>query len=132
MAHSLEVRVPLLDHVLLEAASRIPPELQMFDETGTVCQKRLLKRHLERFTPGEVARTDKHGFGVPLHRWFSEELFDGVRERLIGGAGILDALFERRALHALVASRDSARDHAPRIWSLIFLQAWANVFRVAV
>src|SRR4029079_16340609 len=66
MAHSLEARVPLLDHELVEFAATIPPELQL--RHGT--KKYLFKRALRGILPDAIIDRPKQGFAVPLGRWF--------------------------------------------------------------
>jgi asparagine synthase (glutamine-hydrolysing) len=132
MAHSLEVRVPLLDHRVIELAARVPPELKLFAPDGALCQKYLLKRYANRVLPGDAFARPKHGFGIPLDAWFSGSLYGAVRDRLSDTGGIIPQLFSQAAIEELVATPDAARQHAPRIWALLFLQAWAAAYRVAL
>ena len=129
MAHSLEVRVPLLDHHVVELAGRIPPELKLFAPDGSVQQKYLLKKYANRVLPGDAFTRPKHGFGVPIHKWFAEDLYSRVRERVTAQGGLLDCLFDRGRREALVATPAAAANNAPRIWSLLMLDAWASVTR---
>jgi asparagine synthase (glutamine-hydrolysing) len=125
MAHSLEVRVPLLDHRVVEFAASIPAEFKMFAPDGSLSQKYLLKKYANRLLPGDAFNRRKQGFGVPIDRWFRDDLYDQVRRRLLVEPGILDRLFNPTAREALVASPAAAYANAPRIWSLLFLRAWA-------
>jgi asparagine synthase (glutamine-hydrolysing) len=127
MSHSLEVRVPLLDHKFVEWAARVPPELKLFSPTGGVCQKYLLKRYANTLLPGDAFARPKQGFGVPIDRWFSEELYGEVRSRLLSPVGILGRFFTLSGREELVATPAAALNHAPRIWALLCLQAWADV-----
>ena len=131
MAHSLEVRVPLLDHHVVELAARIPPELKLFAPDGSVSQKYLLKRYVNRLAGGDAFARGKQGFGVPIDRWFGGELYDRVRREITSTDGILASLFSSAAREQLVASPAAAAAHAPRIWSLLCLQAWSAEFKVA-
>lgn len=67
MAHGLEARVPLLDHLLVELAVSLPPEAKLRGATS----KLALKKAFERELPGEVLRQRKQGFSVPIHAWFA-------------------------------------------------------------
>ena len=132
MYSSLEVRVPLLDHHVVELAGRIPAEFKMFAPDGSVQQKYLLKRYANRLLPGDAFARPKHGFGVPIDRWFGGELHGRVRERLTGGGGILSTMFRPSALGELVATPAAARANASRVWALLCLDAWSNVHGVKV
>jgi asparagine synthase (glutamine-hydrolysing) len=126
MCHSLEVRVPLLDHNVVELAARIPAEMRMFGPDGTLHQKYLLKRYSNRLLKGDAFTRPKRGFGVPIDRWFGAELYERVRERLAAEDSILARLFNRAEVDKLVTTPEAARDNAPRVWSLLFLDAWAR------
>lgn len=127
MYSSLEVRVPLLDHHVVDFAGRVPPELKLFDSDGGVQQKYLLKRYANRILPGDAFARPKHGFGVPIDRWFGAELYPRVRERLTMGESILSTLFDPEALAALVETPAAAQANAPRVWALMMLRAWSDV-----
>lgn len=132
MAHSLEVRVPLLDHKVVELAARIPPEMKLFAPDGSTSKKYLLKKYVNRLLPGDAFTRRKHGFGVPIDSWFRDDLYQDVRRRVIDEGGILDSLFERSAREELVANPASAFANAPRIWSLLFLREWADATRISL
>jgi asparagine synthase (glutamine-hydrolysing) len=130
MYSSLEVRVPLLDHRFVEFAGRVPPELKLFGPDGTIQQKYLLKKYATSVLPGDAFARPKHGFGVPIDRWFGGELYDTVRQRLTSASGLLADLFEPAEMAALVATPALAQANAPRVWALLFLAAWADVWEV--
>ncbi|MBO0858278.1 MAG: asparagine synthase C-terminal domain-containing protein, partial [Chloracidobacterium sp.] len=125
MANSLETRAPLLDHRLIEFAQTIPASLKLRGlET-----KYILKRAAEGLVPDEIINRPKHGFDVPIRRWFNHEL----REMLD------DTLNDRRARergdinhHAVLAILDEhrrgVRDHSRRLWSLLTLELWRRAF----
>jgi len=127
MYSSLEVRVPLLDHHVVEFAGRVPAELKLFDADGSLQQKYLLKRYANRLLPGDAFARHKHGFGVPIDRWFGGELYPSVRHRLTEPASILTTLFEPSALADLVATPSAAQVNASRVWALLCLRAWSDV-----
>lgn len=131
MAHSLEVRVPLLDHKVIEFAAHVPAEFKMkVTDNGEVQKKLLLKRYADDlFPPGRFDRP-KQGFGVPIDCWFRERLYHDVRERIMLKYGVLHDLFNREALSGLVASPERAGNNSGRIWALLFLQAWAEKFNI--
>ena len=87
MAHGLEVRSPFLDTELLSFAARLPPRLKIRGLT----LKRVLKAAVEDLLPREILHRAKRGFGVPLDRWFREDLHDYVA----GTLGASDARVKR-------------------------------------
>ena len=121
MAHSLEVRVPLLDHRLVEWASSLPPGLKLKGGTG----KYLLKKALEPDLPHEVLYRTKMGFSVPLAAWLRGPLSKRVREALLTGAIAECGYFEPVMLDRLVRQHAAGRrDHSATLWSLLMLDAF--------
>jgi asparagine synthase (glutamine-hydrolysing) len=121
MAHSLEVREPLMDHVLVEWLASLPSSLKVRGGEG----KWLLKKAMEPRLPADVLYRPKMGFAVPLAAWFRGPLKDRVRESLLGerlaGAGI----FERRTLRRLVDEHQSGRrDWSSPLWTLMMFDAF--------
>jgi asparagine synthase (glutamine-hydrolysing) len=124
MTHSLEARVPLLDHPLVEFACSLPARLRMRgDQT-----KYLLRRILRARVPDEVLTRPKHGFGVPLRSWFGERLPGFFRERL-GNSKRLEEIGIRpqgvRTLVDLFEER-GREDHCHRLWALTVLDSAAR------
>ncbi len=121
MAHGLETRSPLLDHVLLEWAARIPAEIKM--KGGTT--KALFKAAMAPFLPREILHRKKMGFGVPLERWFRRELRELAHDTLLGQParerGIMRPDYVRRLLDEHGAG---TRNHHTRLWALLMLELW--------
>jgi asparagine synthase (glutamine-hydrolysing) len=119
MAHSLEARVPLLDHPLVEFACRLPASLRL--RSGQT--KYLLKRALRGRVPEEVLTRPKQGFGVPLEIWFSERLPGFFEDQLGDGRRLADVGVRpgsvRRLLDAF--TRWHRREHCERLWALAVL-----------
>ena len=80
MAHSLEVREPLMDHKLVEWLASLPPELKVRGQDG----KYLLKKAMEPHLPADALYRPKMGFAVPLARWFRGPLRQRVRDSVLG------------------------------------------------
>ena len=121
MAHSLEVRVPLLDHRLVEWASSLPPALKLRGSTG----KYIFKKTLEPNLPHDVLYRPKMGFSVPLSAWLRGPLAQRAREALLAGAVAECGYFEPAMLDRLLRQHASGRrDHAPTLWSLLMLDAF--------
>jgi asparagine synthase (glutamine-hydrolysing) len=122
MAHALEVRVPLLDHVLAEYVVSLPDTHKRPDGTP----KRLLVESLDDRLPTAVTRRRKQGFTLPLATWMRGELKGFCEERLgprrLGGRGI----FQPERLKTMW---DAFLDNRPqtswsRVWVLVVLEDW--------
>jgi asparagine synthase (glutamine-hydrolysing) len=121
MAHSLEVREPLMDHPLVEWLASLPSSLKLRGQEG----KHLLKKAMECHLPGEILYRPKMGFGVPLARWFRGPLRQRVRDSLCGSQLAETGYFNRHYLEHLVAQHDSgARDYSAPIWTLLMFDAF--------
>ena len=119
MAHSLEGRVPLLDHPLVEFACGLPARLRI--RSGET--KYLLKQILRGKVPEEVLTRPKQGFGVPLEAWFSDRLAGFFRD-MLGDENRLAVVGIRpssvQTLMDLYA-RKRRQDHCHRLWALVVL-----------
>ena len=109
MAHSLELRSPLLDHEVLELGLSLPDALKLRGREGKVA----LRRAFADVLPPEVAGRGKTGFGVPLARWFRGELRELAGDVLLGDDGLLPARGGRAA--ARRARRRRRRPRAPAL-----------------
>ena len=123
MLTSLEARVPLLDHVVMEHAARMPPGLKLREGSG----KHILKAAMRPYLPAEMLSRRKMGFGVPLARWFRKDLKDFTRDVL------LDARTRERgivrpdaAARLLDAHLTGGRDYSSQLWSLICFELWCR------
>jgi len=121
MAVSLESRVPLLDHVLMEYAATIPSTLKLRDGQG----KHILKRAMASSLPGDILTRRKMGFGVPLGDWFRGELREMVRDVLLSRAARERGLFRSAGIARLIEAHDTGRrDYSARLWALVCLELW--------
>ena len=120
MAHSLEARVPLLDHRLIELAFRLPPSFKV----GGGARKRILRTVARRYVPAIVIdRTDSLGFGTPQSRWIRGELAPAIREAMHDDVFKGSSLFDAKAL--------SRERNEVRQWMILALRAWFHAFDVA-
>ena len=124
MAHSLEARVPLLDHPLIELAARIPPRLQM--RRGRA--KHVFKRALRGRVPEPILERPKRGFAIPLGRWFRGALGGFVRELLLGETSRRRGVFRPAYLDELLARHEGGRSYDLELWTLISFELWCRVF----
>ena len=121
MAHSLEVREPLMDHSLVEWLATLPSALKLRGQEG----KHLLKKAMEPHLPREVLYRPKMGFAVPLVRWFRGPLRGRARDALLGARLADTGYFNRGYLEQLIAQHDcGARDHSAPIWTLLTFEAF--------
>jgi len=121
MAHSLEARVPLLDHPLVEFACRLPASLRM----GGGQTKYLLRRILHGRVPDEVLARPKWGFGVPIRSWFGERLRGFFRDRLGNGRRLEEIGIRPEPVRALLDlfEQRGREDHCYRLWALTALDS---------
>ena len=121
MAHSLEVREPLMDHKLVEWLATLPSSLKVRGQEG----KFLLKKALEPQLPADVLYRPKMGFSVPLARWFRGPLKQRVRDAVLGERLAGTGWFERGYLQHLVdAHQSGARDYSAPLWTLLMFEAF--------
>jgi len=121
MAVSLESRVPLLDHRLMEFVATMPSGLKLRNGEG----KYLLKRAMAQDLPDEILTRKKMGFGVPLAAWFRHELRDMTRDVLLGRQARQRGVFRMREIESLLAVHHAGRrDYSARLWALICFELW--------
>lgn len=121
MAHSLEVRAPLLDHKLVEFALTIPPEFQL----KGLKKKYLLKRAMEHKLPAGVLSRKKAGFNVPIPGWLRHELRDYTQdvlsERRLREQGFFDPRYIQQLIHD---HNDMSVDYSRNLWGLLIFMLW--------
>jgi asparagine synthase (glutamine-hydrolysing) len=121
MLCSLESRVPLLDHHVIELAATIPSSLKLRDGRG----KYILKRALEHMLPSELLHRRKMGFAVPVAKWFRHELAGYVQDTLSSRRVRQRGFFEPDAVSSMLDDHISGRrDRSTQIWMLLALEAW--------
>jgi asparagine synthase (glutamine-hydrolysing) len=120
MAVSLEARVPLLDHRLVEFVVGLPSRLKIRDGTG----KWILRQAIAGLVPAHVLEKPKQGFGVPLNRWFRKHLRHRV-ERLLQADSPIYEFVDRPAMRRLATEhRLQRRDHSHLLWRMLVLDLW--------
>ncbi|HLF83566.1 MAG TPA: asparagine synthase (glutamine-hydrolyzing) [Blastocatellia bacterium] len=125
MANSTEVRVPLLDHDLVELAARIPAGLKLKGLTG----KYILKRAAEAWLPREIVHRKKAGFSAPVRAWLVRDLRDFV-EDLLSESNIRNrGYFEYSRVRRLIDDNLSGReDNSLKVFQLLTLELWHRAF----
>jgi asparagine synthase (glutamine-hydrolysing) len=121
MAHSLEVREPLMDHPLVEWLATLPSSLKLRGGQGKWFFKRAMQPHL----PQELLYRPKMGFSVPLASWFRGALRERVREAVLGARLADTGLFDPACLRQLLDQHQfGVRDHSSPLWSLLMFDGF--------
>jgi asparagine synthase (glutamine-hydrolysing) len=121
MAHSLEVREPLMDHQLIEWLATLPSDIKIKGQEG----KWLLKKAMEPHLPDEVLYRPKMGFSVPLASWLRGPLAERAKKAILGPRLADTGYFNRNTLKFLLEKHQSgARDFSAPLWSLLMFDAF--------
>jgi len=121
MAHSLELRSPLLDHRVVELGLALPDHLKRHGREGKIALRRAFADDL----PPEVSQRGKSGFGVPLAAWFRGELRPLARELLLDEPARARGWFRPAAVERLLDEHAAGRaDNGHRLWTLVMLELW--------
>lgn len=125
MAHSLEVRPPLLDHLLVEFAASLPFNMKVRGLTTKV----ILKRAVRDLVPEPLLRQRKQGFSMPVGRWFRGTLGDSARPLLLDGEARRRDLWDMTFVGWMLDEHQAGRhDFGHRLWSLLVFETWARLF----
>jgi asparagine synthase (glutamine-hydrolysing) len=125
MASSVEVRVPLLDHVLVELAAAIPARLKLRGLT----RKYILKKAAEAWLPRRVIHRKKAGFSAPIRAWLAGDLRDMVEDLLSESNVRRRGYFDYPALRRVIDDNLSGReDNALKVFQLVTLELWHRAF----
>jgi asparagine synthase (glutamine-hydrolysing) len=124
MAHSLEVREPLMDHPLLEWLATLPSSFKVRAGEG----KYGLKKAMQPYLPADVLYRPKMGFAVPLSGWFRGPLRERVRDAVLGARLLDTGLFNAAYLRHLVEAHQSGiRDYSAPLWTLLMFDAFLGL-----
>lgn len=125
MAHGLEGRSPMLDHEFMQFAASLPSNLKLHGGDT----KYILKRAARRLIPAENIDRPKQGFGVPLGRWFREELRELTGDLLLDGRLAARGYFRASVVQRLVEEHwRGDRQWENQLWSLLMLESWHRMF----
>jgi asparagine synthase (glutamine-hydrolysing) len=121
MGHSLEVRVPILDHELVDWVAGVDPTVKLKGQEG----KYFFKKALESRLPSDILYRPKMGFAVPLAKWFRGELKDRARSHLLSDDFHSSGMFDRAFIKRLLDDHQSgSRDFSSALWSLLMFDAF--------
>jgi len=121
MAHALEVRVPFLDHKLVEWVSGLPSSLKIQGAEG----KYMLKKALEPYLPHDIMYRKKMGFSIPLAEWFrgalKNKLYTALSSQRMADIGI----FNMTEIHKMADEHiNGVRDYSAALWSMLMFEAF--------
>ena len=125
MAASVELRVPFLDHKIVEFAASLPPRYKINNGVGKV----ILKKLMERYLPKEIIYRKKMGFTVPSKRWFADELLKPAKDIIFSKKLMDSGWFQKKYLETMFDRHEKGKeDYSRRIFSLLVLYYWLDIF----
>jgi asparagine synthase (glutamine-hydrolysing) len=124
MANSLELRVPLLDHKLLEFAASLPSNYKLRGRS----LKYIWKRALGKRVPEEILNRRKAGFPVPYEMWLRRDLKDQVRSILTDRRAIERGYFQKATIEQLIDANINHGRYSKEVFSLVALELWHRLF----
>ncbi len=124
MANSVELRVPLLDHKVLEFAAALPAAYKLHGLTT----KYILKKALEPMVPAAIVHRKKTGFPVPYDRWLRKDSLPFFRDLLLDGRTSQRGYLNRPAVESLFDANNGHADYSQEIFCLAVLELWRRIF----
>jgi asparagine synthase (glutamine-hydrolysing) len=128
MAHGLEVRVPLIDHRLVEFVLSIPDELKIQGKKT----KYLLKKCSQKYLPEKTINKQKHGFLLPVGDWLRNELKKFAEEKIFNKNSVAHCYFDVDFLNKLWTIHQSnskfSVDLSLHLWAVIIFVLWHEKF----
>ncbi len=132
MAHSLEARVPLLDHKVVEFASKIPAAMrvsQLPGDAGRGETKYFLKKTMEQYLPADIIYRKKQGFNIPVHEWLSRGLLEEISEQLCQGALVQNSLVRIEGIHQLKKEHEEGyMNYSNMFFCLLAFEYWYRAY----
>lgn len=121
MAHSLECRQPFLDYRLVEMAARMP----IRHKFGPAASKKVLRSTFGPLLPRQIWTRKKMGFGIPIDRWFQNDLKQLTQQRLLATDARCHLYFRVDTIRQIIQQHVSGqRNHGYRLWCLLILESW--------
>ncbi|MEM7234708.1 MAG: asparagine synthase C-terminal domain-containing protein, partial [Planctomycetota bacterium] len=125
MANSVELRVPFLDHKVVEFAATVPSRMKVRGREGKWILKQAMSGHL----PQEIISRSKLGFPTPLARMFQSSMGDYLFDVLLSPSAAIGSYFKRSVVEGLLREHVSRRrDHHAVLWQLLVLEEWHRAF----
>ncbi|MDP3058815.1 MAG: asparagine synthase C-terminal domain-containing protein, partial [bacterium] len=123
MAHSLELRVPFLDHHLVEFAATIPPEYKI----AHGMTKYVLRQAAQEWLPPQISSRPKRGFPVPTREWIKKDWLPQIRHMLLSDTAS-HLINKHYATHLLNEHVAGVADHSRRLWAILIFQVWYGLY----
>lgn len=125
MAHSVEVRVPLLDNDFVDYAQTLRTECLVRGFTGKLALREALRDHL----PGTIANNPKQGFSAPETHWYRNSLASYIERTLLGQDSLLQEFIQPTFISKTVEEHQSGKaEHRAMLWSLLAFEWWCRLF----
>jgi asparagine synthase (glutamine-hydrolysing) len=124
MANSVELRVPFLDHKVLEFAASLPGHYKV----RGLATKYVAKRALRNRVPKEILKRKKAGFPVPYARWLKTDMKDWLRDVLLDGKTMGRGYFKRAGIEHLISADLTSGGYSKELFSLAVLELWHRAF----
>jgi len=126
MAHGLEVRVPLLDHPLVEFMAHLPSSSKVAWGSG----KRLLRQSLRGIVPERILGRRKRGFTPPLARWLDGSVGTLFEARVLGSHSFVSRFLDTEEVRRIwTEHRSGARGQNQLLWAILVLETWGRRFQ---
>lgn len=123
MANSLEVRVPILDHLFMEYVATIPSELKLKERQS----KFIFKKALEGYVPKEILYRGKMGFSIPSKDWFATDLKQVFESEVIDLDSKCNDFFDIQFIKNMWQKQlRGTKDFSSQLWALLFFEKWAQ------
>lgn len=126
MAHSIEARVPFLDHRLVEFASTIPDFIKIPNKITT---KHILKKAVEGILPDEIIYRKKQGFWAPVNEWLRNEWFTYASSKILNSKVLNYGILNKNYIDSILQNhKNRKQNHGLRIFTLLMLSIWHETF----
>jgi len=125
MANGLELRVPFLDHKLVEFAASLPANLKLRGSTG----KHLLRETMKDVLPKRIIDRSKKGFPVPTESWLRGDLKNFVHDTLLSSTSACRDYMDYRVIERIVNEHEQGKENRRQeIWTLLIFEIWHRLF----
>ncbi len=133
MAHSLEARVPLLDHKVVEFAFQQPSDIKLRTTDQGQVTKYILKRNMEKYLPQDIIYRRKQGFDIPVKDWFKGGLLGVVGDKVLNGSlcqwGVIDKVGVEKLLKQ---QSDTSHNYNSLLMLLLAFESWVEIYQKRV
>ena len=124
MANALELRVPFLDHKLVEFAAQLPDSMKLEGSTG----KKLLRQSMQGTLPDSILHRSKKGFPVPTQSWLHGQLKQFTRDILSATDSASRCYFDPKVIEEIVKGQEAGADRHQELWTLLIFEFWHKIF----